>query len=83
MFRFRNLKLLLLENEFPIERNDYEVYFDSLSSTPTGIAALTFFLENYSKQILDNIIDGENLITTIYSILASRVSTDDETKKVL
>lgn len=81
MFDFRNLKLLLY-NESPIEPQDYRVYFETLSTTSSGIAALSSFLKENFADIVDTSKDGEDMVTMIYTILASKVSTRDETAQV-
>ncbi|VVC40903.1 Hypothetical protein CINCED_3A018294 [Cinara cedri] len=76
-----NLKLLL-ENNFPIEQQDYRAYFEALSSSPSGIAALSDFLKKHFTDIVGTVKDGEHMVTTIYSILASKVSTKNETDQM-
>lgn len=80
-YRFRLLELIL-ENHCPIRPQDYEHLFGSLSSTSSGIAALTSFLLDHLTDIVQKVHRGKNLVTTVYTILASKVSTEVELQKV-
>lgn len=73
----------MLTKQCSIEPRDYKAFFEALSLKPSGIAALTFFLQNHFTHILHNVTNGENMVVTIYSTLASKVSTKHETLKVL
>lgn len=78
---FRLLELIL-EDKCPIEKHDYNAFFVSLSSTSSGVTALTSFLRNHFTTIIDHVDNGKNMVFTIYSILSSKVSTDQEITKV-
>lgn len=78
---YRHLETLL-ENKFPIEPQDYETLFNTLSSTPTGILALIIFLEDNTAKILEKVPNSENMVTNIFSILASKVSAEYEIERV-
>ncbi|XP_050434289.1 aminopeptidase N-like [Adelges cooleyi] len=62
----------------PIRPQDYRAVFNSLSSTPLGIQTLLYFLRDNWDRICKELPDGESVAETIYSILASKVSLDDE-----
>lgn len=72
----------ILEDKSPIETQDYEAFFSGLSLTPSGINALIKFLQTNLTDIVEKVKHGETMITTIYSILASKVSTEDEIAEV-
>jgi hypothetical protein len=56
--------------------------FKSLTSTPIGINATTDFLQNKINESLSNMWEGEEMITLIYSYLASSVATMQEINEV-
>lgn len=67
----------------PILPQDFRVIYYTLASTPQGIGALIEFLTTKLDRIVNEIIKGEQVATTIYSLLASRVARDEEIQKVL
>jgi len=71
-----------LENKCPIEPNDYEDFFNALSSTSNGITAMNDFLGKHFTDVVNNVKDGRNIAKTMFSILASKVSTDSEIENV-
>lgn len=66
----------------PIRPQDYKNVISSISTTTLGIIVLCEFLENNFTRILNEIPEGESLITYTYSILASKVSLDEEINMV-
>lgn len=66
----------------PIRPHDFVVMYQTLATTPEGIAALLEFLTNKLDRIVNNVIKGELIATSIYSSLASNVILDEEVKKV-
>lgn len=79
---FRYLHLLLDDN-CPIRPQDYAKVITSLASTPIGINVTTEFLQNNINESLSKMWQGEETVVTIYSILASKVSTIEEINEVL
>jgi len=69
---------LLLDANCPIRPQDYKTVFKSLTSTPIGINATTEFLQNKINESLSNMWEGEEMITLMYSYLASSVATMKE-----
>lgn len=66
----------------PIRPQDFRVIYQTLAATPHGISALIEFLTTKLDRILDEIINGKQVATAIYSLLASRVATNNEINKV-
>lgn len=71
-----------MEDKCPIEPSDYEDFFNALSSTSNGITAMNYFLSKYFTDLIKNVKNGRNIATTIFSILASKVSTESEIENV-
>jgi len=71
-----------MENKFPIEPSDYEDFFNALYSTSNKITAMHYFLYKCFTDVVNNVNDGRNIAKTMFSILASRVSTDFEIENV-
>jgi len=67
----------------PILPPDFRVIYRTLASTPQGISALIEFLTTKLDRIVNELINGEQVATSIYSLLASRVAGDEEIQKVL
>lgn len=78
----RYLDFMFDGNNGPIRPQDFRVVYQTLASTPQGITALIEFLTNKLDRIVTQIIDGNKLAASIYSILASRVAHNDEISKV-
>lgn len=72
----------ILENKCPIDPNDYEDFFIALSSTSNGITAMNDFLGQHFTDLVNNVKDGKNIAKIMFSILASKVSTDSEIENV-
>lgn len=71
-----------MENKCPIEPSDYEDFFNALSSTSNGITAMNYFLGNYFTDLVKKVKNGRNIATTIFSILATKASTESEIENV-
>lgn len=74
---------LIMEDKCPIEPSDYEDFFNALSSTSNGITAMNYFLSKYFTDIVKNVKDGRHIATTMFSILASKVSTESEIENIM
>jgi len=66
----------------PILPQDFRVIYQRLASTPQGIGALIEFLTTKLDRIINEVINGEQVATSIYALLASKVARDDEILKV-
>lgn len=66
----------------PIHPQDFKVIYQSVATSPQGISALIQFLTTKLDRIVKEVINGERVATSIYSILASNVALDDEIAKV-
>lgn len=66
----------------PILPQDFRVVYRTLASSPWGIGALIEFLTTKLDRIVNEIINGEQVATSIYALLASRVARYDEILKV-
>ncbi|XP_022172013.1 aminopeptidase N-like [Myzus persicae] len=66
----------------PILPQDFRVIYRTLASTPQGIGALIEFLTTKLDRIVNEIINGEQVATSIYGLLASRVARDEEILKI-
>lgn len=66
----------------PIHPQDFKVIYESVATSPQGISALIQFLTTKLDRIVKEVINGERVATSIYSILASNVALDDEIAKV-
>lgn len=66
----------------PILPQDFRVIYRTLASTPQGIGALIEFLTTKLDRIVNEVINGEQVATSIYALLASEVARDDEILKV-
>ncbi|CAH1738623.1 aminopeptidase N-like [Aphis gossypii] len=66
----------------PILPQDFRVIYRTLASTPQGIGAMIEFLTTKLDRIVNEVIYGEQVATSIYALLASRVARDDEILKI-
>lgn len=66
----------------PIRPQDFKVIYQSVATSPQGISALIQFLTTKLDRIVNEVINGERVATSIYSILASSVALDEEIAKV-
>jgi len=67
----------------PIRPQDFRVIYQTLATTPSGISALIEFLTNKFDRIVKEVYNGEQVVKSIYSLLASRVALDEEILKVI
>ncbi|XP_050434301.1 thyrotropin-releasing hormone-degrading ectoenzyme-like [Adelges cooleyi] len=72
------VELILKGPNGPIRPQDYRAVFNSLSSNQMGIKTLLYFLRDNWDRIRKELLNGDSVAETIYSILASKVSLDDE-----
>lgn len=79
---YRYLDFMFDGYDGPIRPQDFRVIYQTLAATPQGISALIEFLTTKLDKILDEIINGKQVATAIYSLLASRVATKNEIMKV-
>lgn len=66
----------------PIRPQDFRVIYHTLVSSPEGISALIEFLTTKLDRIVKEVINGDQVATSIYSLLASTVALDDEILQV-
>ncbi|XP_025405726.1 aminopeptidase N-like isoform X2 [Sipha flava] len=66
----------------PILPQDFRVIYRTLASSVEGISALIEFLTNKLDRIINEIINGEQVATSIYSLLASKVALKEEIQKI-
>jgi len=78
----RYLDFMFEGHNGPIRPQDFRVIYRTLASSPKGISALIEFLTDKLHRIVNEIINGEQVAASIYSLLASRVALDEEILKV-
>lgn len=66
----------------PIRPQDFRVIYQTLALSSNGLSVMAEFLTNKLDRILKEIFNGEQVATSIYSILASKMVSDDEILKV-
>lgn len=66
----------------PIRPQDHRVIYQTLVKTPSGVAALIEFLTGQWNRTLNDVVNGEQVVTSVYALLASKVAGDDEIAKV-
>lgn len=66
----------------PIRPQDHRVIYQTLANTPSGVAALIEFLTGQWNRTLNDVVNGEQVVTSMYALLASKVAGDDEIDKV-
>lgn len=82
LFSYRYLDFMFEGYNGPILPQDFRVIYRTLASTPQGIGAMIEFLTTKLDRIVNEVIYGEQVATSIYALLASRVARDDEILKV-
>jgi len=82
LFSYRYLDFMFEGYNGPILPQDFRVIYRTLASTPPGIGALIEFLTTKLDRIVNEVINGEQVATSIYALLASQVARDDEILKV-
>ncbi|XP_026820838.1 aminopeptidase N-like [Rhopalosiphum maidis] len=68
--------------EGPIKENDIKSVVSSISTTPLGLDVLYEFLSTNINKTLDQLSSGEEIVTYIYSILASKITNNTEIEKI-
>jgi len=71
-----------MEDRFPIEPSDYEDFFNALSSTSNGITAMNYFLTENFTDLVNNVKNGRNIATIMFSVFVSKVTTITEIENV-
>jgi len=66
----------------PVRPQDFRVVYRTLASSPEGVSALIEFLTGKLDRIVNEVINGEQVAASVYSLLASRVALDEEILKV-
>lgn len=78
----RYLDFMFDGNNGPIRPQDFRVIYNTLAQTPQGISALIEFLTTKLDRILNEVINGEQVVKSIYSLLSSTVALNGEIIKV-
>lgn len=68
--------------EGPVRTQDYKDVFKDVSSTAVGLDVLIDFLVNNLKTILEQLPNGEETASYIYSICTVKAALDNEIIKV-
>lgn len=68
--------------ESPIRPQDFQDIYQPLASTPEGVSALIDILYTKLDRIVNEMIDGEQVALNIYSLVASKVVSDEDILKV-
>lgn len=80
---FRYLDFIFdAENMGPMHLQDFKDVCGAMSLTPQGIEALTNFLIDNIEKLLRTLPTGQSIVENMYSVLASKVATDNEIIKV-
>jgi len=66
----------------PFKTKDYRAIISAVSKTSLGLDVIYEFLSNNLNKTIKEVPDGESIITHMYSILASKITTDNEIEKV-
>lgn len=65
-----------------IRPQDFRVIYRTIATSSEGVSALIEFLSNKLDRIVNEVINGEKVATSIYSLVSSRVSRNEEILKV-
>jgi len=68
--------------EGPIKENDIKSVVSSISTTPLGLDVLYEFLSTNINKTLDQLSSGEEIVTYIYSTLASKITNNSEIENI-
>lgn len=68
--------------EGPINPRDYSSVFNAVSRSSLGNKALFDFLSSNFDKILNDLPNGESVVTTIFYLITKAVSDNDEIAKV-
>lgn len=79
---FRYLDFMFEGYDSPIRPQDFKVIYQTLALYPKGVSALVEFLTNKLDRIINEVINGEQVATSIYSLVASRVYLSEDQSKV-
>jgi aminopeptidase N len=82
IFDFRFINHILDGPEGPIKENDIKSVVSSISKTPLGLDVLYEFLSTNINKTLDQLSSGEEIVTYIYSTLASKITNNTEIDNV-
>jgi len=82
IFGFRYINHILDGPNGPIKGKDMRSVVSAISVTPLGLDVLYEFMSTNINKTMDQLPNGEDIITFIYSTLASKMTTDDEIEKV-
>lgn len=82
IFDFRLINHILDGPGGPIKENDINSIVSSISTTPLGLNVLYEFLSTNINTILDKLATGEDVVTYIYSTLATKMTNDDDIENV-
>lgn len=66
----------------PIRPQDFRVIYRTLALSPDGIRVLIEFLTNKLDRIINEVINGEQVATAIYSLVASKTIRYEDQLKV-
>lgn len=66
----------------PVRLQDFKDICIAMSLTPQGIEALSNFLLDNIEKTLKTVPTGQSIVEYMYSVLASKVVTDNEIIKV-
>lgn len=79
---FRYINHILDGPQGPIKTNDYKSVISSISRTRIGLDVLCDFLSINMNRTLNELSDGEDIVTFIYSTLTKKVAYYYEISKV-
>lgn len=82
IFDFRLINHILDGPGGPIKENDINSIVSSISTTPLGLSVLYEFLSTNINKTLDNLATGEDVVTYIYSTLATKMTNDEDIENV-
>lgn len=79
---FRYIDHILDGPQGPIKAKDFATVISSVASTPLGLDVLHEFLSTNLNRILNELPNGQGIVTSMYSTLATKVTNDIEIEKV-
>lgn len=82
IFFFRYINHILDGPNGLIKEKDMRSVVSAISVTPLGIDVLYEFMSTNINITMDQLPNGEDIITFIYSTIASKITNDDEIEKV-
>lgn len=82
IFGFRYINHILDGPNGPIKEKDMRSVVSAISMTPLGLDVLYEFMSININKTMDQLPNGEDIITFIYSTLASKMTNDDDIEKV-